>query len=244
MGFYLLHEGMLDSVIFARDKYLKPGGLIFPESATIYSAPCWLVSDTINFMQKTIFFSFPSMYDFWKDVEGVSMKSFSEKLRSEAPHKPSTTLVSPDDILSDSEVVLWIDLREVTLEEISSFKAQHVAVSNKAGKYQGICLWFTCTFPSFSTEPVTLSTSPEDPETHWKQTTIVLPTEIEVEEKSPIAYELSLARTSENVRRYNIEVTMLDPEEVDHPEYCGCHMTKCILVRAMLEKYEMEGLTK
>lgn len=31
---------------------------------------------------------------------------------------------------------------------------------------------------------------------------------------------------------------MLDPEEVEHPEFCSCHMTKCILVNAMIEKYE------
>lgn len=40
MGFYLLHEGMLDSVIYARDKFLKPEGSMFPESATVYVAPC------------------------------------------------------------------------------------------------------------------------------------------------------------------------------------------------------------
>jgi predicted RNA methylase len=40
MGFYLLHEGMLDSVIYARDKFLKEGGYLYPESATIYMAPC------------------------------------------------------------------------------------------------------------------------------------------------------------------------------------------------------------
>lgn len=40
MGFYLLHEGMLDSVLIARDKFLKPGGEMFPESAAIYVAPC------------------------------------------------------------------------------------------------------------------------------------------------------------------------------------------------------------
>lgn len=40
MGFYLLHEGMLDSIIFARDNFLKQGGLIFPDNATIYCAPC------------------------------------------------------------------------------------------------------------------------------------------------------------------------------------------------------------
>lgn len=40
MGFYLFHEGMLDSVITARDKFLKPRGLIFPEISTLYSSPC------------------------------------------------------------------------------------------------------------------------------------------------------------------------------------------------------------
>lgn len=40
MGFYLLHEGMLDSVIIARDKFLKEDGLMLPESATIYASPC------------------------------------------------------------------------------------------------------------------------------------------------------------------------------------------------------------
>ncbi|CAH2089461.1 unnamed protein product [Euphydryas editha] len=40
MGFHLLHEGMLDSVLIARDKFLKPDGEMFPESAVIYVAPC------------------------------------------------------------------------------------------------------------------------------------------------------------------------------------------------------------
>ena len=40
MGFYLLHEGMLDSVLYARDKFLKPDGEMFPDSACIYVAPC------------------------------------------------------------------------------------------------------------------------------------------------------------------------------------------------------------
>lgn len=57
MGFYLLHEGMLDSVLNARDRHLKPGGLLFPEKADLWAAPCCL----------------PSLYDFWEDVHGVSV---------------------------------------------------------------------------------------------------------------------------------------------------------------------------
>ena len=38
MGYFLLYESMLDTVLLARDKYLKPDGLIFPDIATLYIA--------------------------------------------------------------------------------------------------------------------------------------------------------------------------------------------------------------
>jgi protein arginine N-methyltransferase 1 len=38
MGYFLLYESMLDTVLLARDKYLKKNGLIFPDTATLYLA--------------------------------------------------------------------------------------------------------------------------------------------------------------------------------------------------------------
>jgi protein arginine N-methyltransferase 1 len=38
MGYCLVYESMLDSVIHARDRLLKPGGLMFPEKARIFIA--------------------------------------------------------------------------------------------------------------------------------------------------------------------------------------------------------------
>lgn len=35
MGYFLLFEGMLDTVIYARDHYLAPGGAILPNRCTI-----------------------------------------------------------------------------------------------------------------------------------------------------------------------------------------------------------------
>ena len=35
---YRLYESMLDTVLLARDKYLAPGGKLFPDKATIYMA--------------------------------------------------------------------------------------------------------------------------------------------------------------------------------------------------------------
>lgn len=36
MGYFLLYESMLDTVLYARDKWLAPGGMIFPDKATLY----------------------------------------------------------------------------------------------------------------------------------------------------------------------------------------------------------------
>jgi len=36
MGMVLLRESMLDSVIRARDRFLKPGGTLWPSDATVY----------------------------------------------------------------------------------------------------------------------------------------------------------------------------------------------------------------
>ena len=33
MGYFLLYESMLDSVLWARDKYLAPGGKMLPDRA-------------------------------------------------------------------------------------------------------------------------------------------------------------------------------------------------------------------
>lgn len=62
MGFYLLHEGMLDSVITARDKFLKPNGLMFPEFATLYSVPCRLVTLLLFLLTVSNYFLQRSFY--------------------------------------------------------------------------------------------------------------------------------------------------------------------------------------
>lgn len=35
MGYFLLYESMLDTVIYARDRWLKEGGLMLPDRATL-----------------------------------------------------------------------------------------------------------------------------------------------------------------------------------------------------------------
>lgn len=224
MGFYLLHEGMLESVLVARDKFLKDDGYMFPESAALYIAPC----------------SVPSLYQKWNDIYGVKMSSFAKELRACKGNKPEILSLQNEDLLGTEVILCWLDMKETTLDELASFNIQHVVGASKSGKYQGLCIWFECNFPHSldgkGNDCVVLDTSPKSPPTHWKQTVVVFPQEQEVEEGEPIAFKLDINRDPLNSRRYNLQMTMLDPETVEHPQPCSCHMTKCILVKTFLKQ--------
>jgi protein arginine N-methyltransferase 1 len=51
MGYFLLYESMLDSVIFARDKWLKSDGILLPNNAKMYIA---LLDDTDYYFKKAV----------------------------------------------------------------------------------------------------------------------------------------------------------------------------------------------
>lgn len=66
MGYFLLYESMLDSVIWARDKYMKPDGMMFPDKATLY----------LTTMEDEEYFN--SKVHFWDDVHGFDMSCITE----------------------------------------------------------------------------------------------------------------------------------------------------------------------
>lgn len=220
MGFYLLHEGMLDSVIFARDNFLKSEGLMFPQSATITIAPC----------------SVPSRTN-WNDVDGVKMTSFGRAIRNGKSRKPEVEFVHENDLLHEGTVMAWLDLKEVSVADINELNFEEVIVISKAGRFEGVCIWFECEFPrDENLYSVVLSTSPCFPQTHWKQTVITLPETAthDVEKREPLGFSLTLRRTQQNCRQYNIEIELLDYEKMEHHPPCDCFMTKCILFKAHL----------
>ena len=67
MGFYLLHESMLDSVILARDKHLAEDGLMLPSHARILAAPT-----SLNTWVDQQFSS-------WQEVYGFNMTPMAQR---------------------------------------------------------------------------------------------------------------------------------------------------------------------
>ena len=221
MGFYLLHEGMLDSVLAARDRHLKPGGYLFPEEASIWCAPC----------------SLPQQYDFWNDIAGCRMQTVGKMWRHQKSQEPQIFQINQTDLMSDPYELCIFDLKNLTSAELDSLSKSFIAAASREGNYHGLCLWFTCRFPcAHDGESVTLSTAPNYPGTHWKQTVVMLPDGRHAEEGMPIAWEIKIERKPESRRHYNIECVELDPERISHPIPCKCYMTKCIVAKAFLEQ--------
>ena len=72
MGYALLYESMLDSVLVARDRLLKPDGLLVPSETRIMLALC-SASDIHK-----------ERVEFWQDVYGFEMQPMAEEVWGEA----------------------------------------------------------------------------------------------------------------------------------------------------------------
>lgn len=94
MGYFLLYESMLDSVIYARDRWLKRDGLMFPNKATLYLAG---IEDT-EYRE--------SKFDFWDDVHGVSMGS----IKRLALKEPIIDIVEPQQLATEPCPIFVADI--------------------------------------------------------------------------------------------------------------------------------------
>lgn len=163
MGYFLLYEGMLDSVLFARDKWLKAGGMLFPNKARL-----WLAAAEDGKYKS-------SKFEFWNDVYGINMKPMRQCVLIE----PIVDVIKNANIISSLSPVFEVDLEKCTLDDlcfVSSFRMQIV----RKDLFHAFVGWFEVGF-THCHRPVTLSTSPKFPSTHWKQTIFYLDPVIQVD---------------------------------------------------------------
>ncbi|PYH45530.1 protein arginine methyltransferase RmtB [Aspergillus saccharolyticus JOP 1030-1] len=169
MGYGLLFEAMFDSVIYARDRYLAPGGLMAPSHATLRIAP-FADSEFIS-----------SHITFWKSVYGFNMKSMLTGIYDEALVRH----VPPSSIPGDSDVFLPLPLHTITVEELSFLKDFKVTLNEDIDALDGFAIWFDIFFMPSRDAPladnaipsemqkkgiVSFTTGPHGTETHWQQT--------------------------------------------------------------------------
>ncbi|KAM8823265.1 protein arginine N-methyltransferase 6 [Spinachia spinachia] len=198
MGYALLHESMLNSVLYARDKWLQPGGIILPSKAELYIAPICdpVVEERLSFWYTV------------KDQYGVDMSCMSDFARGCLMNSDITVnSVTVEDVLSHPARFAELDLYSVTVEELRSVRGDFRCESFGSAAVNAFCVFFTVTFPC--PEPphaLLLSTSPFKAETHWKQAVLYLDAPVDVVQDTAVRGEISMFPSEESARHICIHV--------------------------------------
>ncbi|XP_077480966.1 protein arginine N-methyltransferase 6 [Stigmatopora argus] len=199
MGYALLHESMLNSVVYARDKWLKKtGGIILPSKAELFITPICepLVEDRLHFWHNV------------KDEYGIDMSCMSDFARKCIKNSDiSVSPVTAEDVLSHPARFAELDLHTVTVEELRSVKGHFRCDSFGSAAVNAFCVYFTVSFPlPDKPQPLVLSTSPFKTETHWKQAVLYLDESVDVVQDTPMTGEVNMYPSEESDRHVCIRL--------------------------------------
>lgn len=196
MGYALLQESMLNSVLYARDKWLRPGGVMLPSTAELYITP---VCDRVPVIR----------VHFWKTIKdqyGVDMSCMTDFARRCIINSEITVdTVNVEDVLSHPARFAELDLQRVTAEELREVRGEFRCESFGSAAVNAFCVYFTVTFPC-PEGPLVLSTSPFKDETHWKQALLYLDAPVDVEQDTAVTGEVMLYPSADSARNICIHV--------------------------------------
>ncbi|DAZ93736.1 TPA: hypothetical protein N0F65_007362, partial [Lagenidium giganteum] len=215
MGYFLLRESMFDSVLMARDRWLKPEGAMFPSHASMSIAPMCNEDDS-----NKRFNEFSSAMDGWrsfvtntKEEWGVDMSVLGNAFRKEQEQYSLRTSawceLSPSDLIGDEvEIASW-DLRTCTLEDIKAVHSSFTLQISNTARFGGIAGWFDVDFKGCPSNPatkeITLTTSPYVQPTHWGQQVFPLYPPTQVCDGDIVEGTIAVVRRSDNQRLMNVK---------------------------------------
>ncbi|KAI5820685.1 S-adenosyl-L-methionine-dependent methyltransferase [Pyronema omphalodes] len=189
MGYFLLYESMLDTVLWARDRYLVPGGLIFPDKAHIYMAA---IEDG-DYKDEKI--------GFWNNVYGFNYTPMQKVALAE----PLVDTVELKAVVTKPCLAYSIDLYTVTVEELS-FSVPFTLECERNDYIHAFISWFDIEF-SKCHKPVKFSTGPHAKYTHWKQTVFYITDYLICNKGETISGQLSSKPTERNPRDLDVVVS-------------------------------------
>lgn len=158
MGYFLLYESMLDTVLFARDKWLTPEGHVLPDKCTMFI--CGIEDGEYK----------DEKIHFWKNVYGFDM-SCMKKL---ALLEPLVECVEERSICTNTCELKEFDITKMETGEVD-FDCEFEIIFKQNDYCHALVVYFDTDFERGLHKPVTFSTGPESNYTHWKQTVFYLP---------------------------------------------------------------------
>lgn len=195
MGYFLLYESMLDSVLWARDKYLnKKTGKMLPDRAQIYIAG--MEDEQYKHNKQR----------FWKNQYDVDMSIMTNVALKEPcidflnAYEDQTQYES---IVTNSVKIVDLDLVHMQKGDVN-FATQYKLEAHSNQKISAIIGWFDCHFENLKRK-VVLSTSPFAPYTHWKNTIFYLDKPQIVQAGDSLSGSVAVKQSKENYRELDVK---------------------------------------
>lgn len=129
MGYCLLFESMLDTVLYAREKWLKRGGLIFPDKVSLYIT-------AMEDRKKR-----DKRFNFWHDVYGFNLSC----IRKWFDKLAVVDNVDGRKIITDDCLVKEFDLYKIQKSDLA-FTAPVVLTAFREHEIQALVTFFTVEF--------------------------------------------------------------------------------------------------
>ncbi len=165
LGGFGIDEGMLPPLIVARDRWLKPGGSMIPDSVTAWAA---LVHD--RYLEDMVEFLRDNPYR-------VDLDALIEKTVNEVHYSGSFRHLNAGDRRSLPGRMWTTDTGHITLEQAEApHQAEMLLSVQEFGTANALALWFTADLAP----GITLSVGPGDPPTHWGMTTAPLSSPVQL----------------------------------------------------------------
>ncbi|XP_076618862.1 arginine methyltransferase 3 [Colletes latitarsis] len=199
MGYFLLYEGMLDTVIYARDHYLAPDGILLPNRCTLNIVGS---GDTRRYVE---------LIDYWSNVYGFKMSC----MKAEVVREPNIEICVADELITSTVEIQAFDLYKVTTDCVN-FASPFELTVKKTGSLTAIVGFFDIFFDLDN--PVHFSTGPHSTPTHWKQTVFSLSEPISITEGEVLNGKIICRRHIRDIRGLIITINIKNTSQVYYLE--------------------------
>ncbi|KAM9766083.1 protein arginine N-methyltransferase 3 [Menidia menidia] len=196
MGYFLLFESMLDSILYARDLYLADGGSVYPDLCNLSMAA---VGDVQKHRERIAF---------WDDVYGFSMACMKKAVVPEAV----VEVLEADTLISEPAVVQTFDCNGVCLSELE-FAADFSLKMTKSTDCTAIVGYFDIFFDKGCSNKVMFSTGPHVPKTHWKQTVFLLERPLSVQAGEDLQGKITVRKNKKDPRSLFVTLNLRDRKQ-------------------------------
>lgn len=226
MGYILLRESMLDSVIRARNRWMKPEGSMFPSHATMYWSAISHEDDRIGKYNEYC----ASMAE-WSKFGSEMKQHYNLKMDALSPsfnkeqadyyiYSSLWTELNVEHVIGQPVVIKRLDLNKCTLADAECVHKTNYDINIPFPvRVSGFAGWFTVDFNGSVETPairrVTLSTGPEAGYTHWGQQVFYLKDPLDCTPESHIHGTVEMIRQEKNKRLYNMRIESSVDDDID-----------------------------